>query len=87
MSPAYRSSCHTDANKHASSGVISTTDGRRQPLLPRTANGRLVCLFIISCVLRALNTCITLPSGSGATAAHVAADKPTNNEAAHTRLV
>lgn len=63
------SSHHPNGSKHAAAAAAEwfpeQMAGGSRPL-PRAANGRLVCLFMINSVLRALITCATLPSGSGA---------------------
>lgn len=64
------SSHHPNGSKHAAAAAAAELfpeqmAGGSRPL-PRAANGRLVCLFMINSVLRALITCATLPSGSGA---------------------
>lgn len=64
------SSHHPNGSKHAAAAAAAELfpeqmAGGSRPL-PRAANGRLVCLFMINSVLRALITCAALPSGSGA---------------------
>lgn len=64
------SSHHPNGSKHAAAAAAAELfpeqmAGGSRPL-PRAANGRLVCLFMINAVLQALITCAALPSGSGA---------------------
>lgn len=61
------SSHHPNGSKHAAAAELFPEQmaGGSHPL-PQAANGRLVCLFMINSVLRALITCAALPSGSGA---------------------